>query len=319
FASSHQREDGLPIASFRCRAGEHRRQHRAPMSCNKNGKEISMKGKRYVYYGTLALALAVGLGFWNPITQADPRKAPKVPTFQVDPFWPKPLGNDPVTGKPWVTGEVGGTCVDSQDHVFTVNRGFQNNLIAPETVIATPSPPVIEYAPDGSVANSWGDPAILPTGIHGCFVDYQDNVWIARNGDGIVQKYSHDGKHLLLQIGTKGVCDSPSGACGNFGLIGTSHTLLNEPANMAIDPANGDIYIADGYGSHRLVVFDKNGSYLRQWGGVSTSTTHPEPGTFAAGDGGHPHCVVLGNDSLVYVCDRANDRIQVFDKIGVIQ
>ena len=122
----------------------------------------------------------------------------------VDPSWPKPLPVDKDTGRPWVTGEVGGTCVDSRDHVFTVNGAFQNGLVAPETVIAIPSPPVIEYDRHGNVVNAWGDPATLPNSIHGCFVDYQDNVWIAGNADGIAQKYTHDGKTLLLQIGNEG-------------------------------------------------------------------------------------------------------------------
>jgi DNA-binding beta-propeller fold protein YncE len=119
-----------------------------------------------------------------------------------------------------------------------------------------------------------------------------------------------------LQIGTKGVCDWPANnnACGNSGAdpnANQSRTLLNQPADIAVDPTNGDIYIADGYGNHRVVVFDSKGMYLRQWGSVGDG-----PGQFAAGDGGHPHCVVLGNDGLVYACDRGQDRIQVFDKSG---
>jgi DNA-binding beta-propeller fold protein YncE len=274
-----------------------------------------MRVWRWIYVGALVLALVVGLGLWNPLSQVIAKNS-LVPRYVVDPFWPKPLPVDPETGKPWVTGEVGATCVDSRDHVFTVNRAFQNGLVAPETVIAVPSPPVIEYDRHGNVVNAWGNPDIVPTGIHGCFVDYQDNVWIAGNGDGIVQKYTHDGKTLLLQIGTRGVCDWPANnnACGNSGgdpSANQSKTLLNEPADIAVDPTNGDIYIADGYGNHRVVVFNSSGTYLRQWGSVGDG-----PSQFAAGDGGHPHCVVLGNDGLVYVCDRGQDRIQVFDKSG---
>jgi hypothetical protein len=222
---------------------------------------------------------------------------------------------DPLSGKPWVTGEVGGTCIDSNDHVITVNRGFQNGLVAPETVIAVPSPPVVEYDGRGNVVNAWPtDPAmqaLLPNSIHGCFVDLQDNVYIAGNGDGIVQKWTHDGSAMLLQIGTKGTCDRPGGpgACGNVPQIGDSTTLLNQPADIAVDPTNGDIYIADGYGNHRIVVFNAAGTFLRRWGGVG-----PAPGQFAAGDGGHPHCVVISGEDLVYTCDRGQDRIQVFDK-----
>src|SRR6266705_1177224 len=273
---------------------------------------------RCVYVATLVLALVVGLGLWNPFSPAT-AKSNQVPRYIVDPFWPKPLPSDPASRKPWVTGEVGGTCVDSKDHVFTVNRAFQNGLVAPETVIEVASPPIIEYDRDGNVVNAWGNPAILPTSIHGCFVDYQDNVWIAGNGDGIVQKYTHDGSTLLLQIGTKGVCDWPANnnACGNSGSDPTanqSKTLLNEPADIAVDPANGDVYIADGYGNHRIVVFDKSGNFLRQWGRQGTKDES------AAGDGGAfmgvVHCVVMDNSGLVYVCDRQGNRIQVFDKMG---
>jgi hypothetical protein len=303
-----------------------------------------------------AVAVAIAFGMWNGYAQAKPPAADAAnttPAFQVDPYWPKPLPDN------WVTGEIGGTCVDSQDHVFVVTRGFQNGGLAspegkggadPRTGQFAPSkasPPVIEFAPDGSVANSWGDPslvpagqphalqnAVLPNGIHGCFVDYQDNVWIAGNGDGVVQKWSHDGSAMLLQIGTKFTCDdgqggsipcvnpgSTGGADNVFGNVmrtGSSHTLLNLPADVAVDPSpdpvtgqKGSVYIADGYGNHRVVVFDSTGHYLRQFGSIGTG-----PGQFTAGDGGHPHCVVIGKDAYVYACDRGQDRVNVFTKTG---
>ena len=271
-----------------------------------------MKHWRVMYLGTLVPAILVGLGLWSPLRKAVAKDPNKAPRFKVDPFWPKPLPDR------WVTGEVAGTCVDSNDHLFTLNRGPQGNLTAKEAVNATPSPAVIEFDRDGNVVNHFGDPgtaqfAAMPTGLHGCFVDYQDNVWIAGNGDGIVQKYSHDGKTLLLQIGTKGVCDTATTTCGSPGL-NSSRTLLDEPADIAVDPSNGDIYIADGYGNFRVAVFDKKGVYLRQWGEPGKG-----PGQFGPSDGGHPHCVVLGNDSRVYVCDRQNDRVEVFDKLGKLE
>ena len=300
-----------------------------------------MRASRLIYTGAITLTLAVTLGFATSATQADPNSKPKVPVLRVDPNWPKmplPVAGDfgtppdisTATGKPkpWVTGEVAGTCVDSQDNVFTVNRG---NLVSPETVEAVPSPTVIEYDPDGNVVNAWNTSANQAQ-IHGCFVDYQDNIWIAGNGDGIVQKYTHDGKTLLLQIGVKGACDNPpANTCGNSGsnpLANKSHTLLNEPANVWVDPnpdpvtgQRGNVYIADGYGNHRVVVFDASGNYVRQWGYVAGTVDDPQtdsPGGFAAGDGGHPHCVVGGNDGLMYVCDRADDRIEVFTKTGTL-
>ena len=302
-----------------------------------------MRGKHYVYAGAVGLAVAAALSLSVSVTQADAKRDPKVPRFTVDGSWPKmplpsagdygtPLVLSTSTGKPkpWSTGEVAGTCIDSRDHVFIVTRG--NLVNSPETLDSVPAAPVIEFDPAGNVVNAWGDRNVLPNGLHGCFIDYQDNVWIAGNGDGIVQKYSHDGSRLLLQIGTRGVCDNPPGnACGNSGansLANQSKTLLNQPANMYIDPnrdpvtgERGSIYIADGYGNHRVVVFSAGGTWLRQWGGVAGTMNYvtDSPGLFASGDGGHPHCITLGNDGLVYVCDRADDRIQVFTKTGVLQ
>src|SRR5215210_7311949 len=215
--------------------------------------------------GTVLLASAVGLQVWSSQTQADFRRSLGLPEYRVDADWPKPFPAtpDPVTGRPrtWIPGEVAGTCVDSRDHVFIVTRG---NLIAPEDVKGVAAPPVMEFDQDGNTVAAWGDRNVLPNGIHGCFVDYQDNVWIAGNGDGIVQKYSRKGD-LLLQIGTRGLCDSPTGACGAPG-SNSSPTLLNQPADMAVDPTNGDVYIADGYGNHRVAVFNSAGAFLRQWG-----------------------------------------------------
>jgi sugar lactone lactonase YvrE len=153
---------------------------------------------------------------------------------------------------------------------------------------------------------------------------------ISGNADGIVQKYTHEGK-LLMPIGTKGLCDgNPPGparnaqgffpTCGSPGL-NSSKTLLNNPADIAVDPnpdpitkERGSVYIADGYGNHRIVVFDSKGSYLRQWGSAGSGL-----GQFAAEGGGHPHCVIIGNDGLGYTCDRGNARVEVFDKLGVLK
>ena len=283
--------------------------------------------------GTVLLASAIGLGVWSDRTQADARKSICIPQYQVDATWPKPFPAtpDPVTGRPrtWIPREVAGTCVDSRDHVFIVTRG---NLIAPEEVKGIAAPPVMEFDPEGNTVAGWGDRNVLPNGIHGCFVDDQDNLWIAGNGDGIVQKYTRAGQ-LLLQIGTRGVCDNPpANTCGNSGanpLANQSKTLLNQPADMYIDPdpdlvtgQRGSVYIADGYGNHRIVVFSASGTYLRQWGGVAGPVNNVMtdfPTLFGAGDGGHPHCVVIGADHMVYVCDRQNDRIQVFSKTGALQ
>ena len=229
--------------------------------------------------------------------------ATPAPQFAVDPFWPRPLPNQ------WITGEVGGICVDAQDHVFIVNR---DDLSPKEEKVNQPAPPIIEFDAAGNVVNSWGDPRVLPDRIHGCFVDTENNLWVAGQDDAVVQKYSHVGE-LLLQIGKKGVYDTSDGS-GDGVAMNSSRALLNRPASVAVDPDNGDVFIADGYGNRRVVVFDRNGHYLRQWG---------RQGTVAEGEAGVPgafvqwvHCIAIGNDGSVYVCDRRADRVQVFDKTG---
>jgi hypothetical protein len=157
----------------------------------------------------------------------------------------------------------------------------------------------------------------------------------------------NQGATFTMQLGQKATCDGPQtssnpfSSCGSASRAATpgdpfrttdynnSHTLLNEPPDMSVDPGigpvsgtRGDIYVADGYGNHRIVVFNSKGQYVGQWGTSCTMNGVPnpvnsqncDPGTFGTSGGGHPHCVVLGNDGLVYVCDRPNSRIQVFEK-----
>src|ERR1700731_1077932 len=232
------------------------------------------------------------------------------PKYEVDPSWPRPLPDK------WVTGAVTGVCADAQDHVFIVNQG---NLTENELDAGHQAPAVIEFDPEGDVVNSWGDREILPEGLHGCFVDYQNTVWLSGSRDSVIQKYTHDGKKLLLQIGTKGIADSSDGTINGIAL-NSSHTGFYKPSSVAVDPSNGDIYAADGEepgSNHRVAVFDRNGKFLRQW---VLQRTKAEA---EAGEGDSfmhvPHCVATGNDGLVYVCDRRGDRVQVFDKMGNFQ
>jgi DNA-binding beta-propeller fold protein YncE len=227
------------------------------------------------------------------------------PRYEVDPSWPRPLPDK------WVTGAVSGVCTDTQDHVFILNQG---NLTENELDAGHQAPPVIEFDPEGDVVNSWGDREILPEGLHGCFVDYQNTVWISGSRDGVIQKYTHDGKKLLLQIGMKRVADSSDGTIHGIAL-NSSRTGFYKPSSVAVDPGNGDIYVADGEepgSNHRVAVFDRNGKFQRQW--------VLQPPKAEAGEGNSfvqiPHCVAIGNDGLVYVCDRRGDRVQVFDKMG---
>ena len=225
------------------------------------------------------------------------------PKYEVDPSWPRPLPDR------WVTGSIGGVCVDNQDHVFLLNR---HNLTDNEFDAGNQAPPVIEFDPEGNVVNSWGDTEVLGlSGYHSCMVDRENNVWMTFVGDGILQKYSHDGK-LLLQIGKRGVVDSSDGTFKGKAL-NSSHTAFFRPSGIAFDPKNGDVYISDGEyldGNHRVAVFDPNGQFLRQ--------LEPHRAENETGDAWRVLvvCVAVDIDGNVYTCDRPAHRLQVFDRVG---
>jgi DNA-binding beta-propeller fold protein YncE len=223
--------------------------------------------------------------------------------FEVDPTWPKALPER------WITGQVGGVCTDSHDHIVIVNR---RNITAEEAETEISAPSIIMFDSAGNVIKSIGDPDKVPNSIHGCIFDREDNFWVGGNDDGIIQKYSHDGK-LLTQIGTRGKFDTTDGTAKGKPL-NASHEGFFNPAGMAVDPSNGDIYVADGYGNRRVAVFDKDGKFLRQWGRQATDaeTRDGVAGVFSQ----VVHCIALDKAGLVYVCDRQGDRIEVFDKMG---
>jgi DNA-binding beta-propeller fold protein YncE len=229
--------------------------------------------------------------------------AQDAPQFEVDPFWPKPLPEG------WITGQLGGNCVDSHDHIAVVNR---RNITEEEHQTSMQAPPILFFDMEGNLVNSFGHPEIVPESIHGCTFDTNNNLYVGGNDDGIVQKYSHDGA-LLLQIGSRGAYDTSDGNMDSKAQNSSQHQL-NLPSAIAVDPDNDDIYISDGYGNRRIVVFDKEGNYLRQWGRQATieETRAGKGGVFAR----VVHCIAISNEGLVYVCDRQGDRIQVFDKKG---
>jgi DNA-binding beta-propeller fold protein YncE len=248
---------------------------------------------------SLAIALA-SIGVYSCHGQS------RLPKFEVDATWPKPLPNL------WVTGSIGGVCVDSKDHIFVLNR---RDLTDNELDAAHQAPPVMEFDAQGALVNSFGDPDIVPNVLHGCGVDHENNVWMAGGRDGIVQEYTHDGSKLLLQIGKRGVVDSSDGTLKGKPL-NSSRTGFFESAGVAVDPGNGDIYVADGEGqdsNHRVAVFDRNGQFLRQW------ELHRDPSEIGEMSVPVVHCIAMSNEGLVYICDRRANRLQVFDKQGHFQ
>jgi DNA-binding beta-propeller fold protein YncE len=228
------------------------------------------------------------------IAGAQTRTAPR---YEADVNWPKPLPNR------WVLGGLGGTCVDAQGHVFILNR---QDVLEGELNTGRLAPSIIEFDPDGNVVNSWGDPALLDPRLHSCHVDKDNNVWIASAPSGMVQKYTHDGSKLLLQIGKKGVVDSSDGTVKGTPL-NSNAAIFFMPSSIFVDRQNGDVYVSDGEGAggnRRITVTDSNGKFLRQWQPEGMETVH---------------CMSIGNDGLVYVCNRNGSRIQVYDKTGILK
>ena len=179
-----------------------------------------------------------------------------------------------------------------------------------------PAPPVIEFDPNGEGVRSWGGPGEgfeWPQNEHGIHVDPQGHVWIGGNGpdDAHVLKFTGDGE-FLLQIGRAG----QSGGSNDTENLG-------RPAAIEVDQVDNEVYIADGYGNRRVIVFDsETGEYKRHWGayGERPDDTALPPYDPEAEPTRHfrspVHGVAIATDGLVYVADRTNNRLQVFQKDG---
>jgi DNA-binding beta-propeller fold protein YncE len=225
--------------------------------------------------------------------------------MQVDAAWPRPLPHQ------WVLGEVSGVAVDSADNVWIIQR--PGSLAAGRK--DHPAPSVIEFDPAGSVVRAWGGPGQGYDWFqneHGITIDPKGFVWLGGNGaaDGQILKFTQQGT-FVLQIG-----HPARGAASN------DVTRLGRPADIAVDAAENEVYVADGYGNRRIIVFDANtGAYKRHWGAYgdrpADTPQRYDPRAPLPRQFGRPvHCVKLARDGLVYVCDRQNDRIQVFHRDG---
>lgn len=268
-----------------------------------------------------------------PATAANP----EAPRFEVDPFWPKPLPNQ------WVIGAVIGVAVDARDHVWVLHRPGSleekeryATWSPPASSCCAPAPPVLEFNAQGDLVGSWGGDGKgfnWPSSNHGIDVDYKGNVWIGGNGrgkqaaplahnedrmadagpvhDSMLLKFTQAGK-LLMQIG------QPNQSQGSNDIKN-----LRLPAKSIVDPKTNELYVADGYGNRRVIVFDADtGQYKRHWGAYGSK---PDDTQLPSYDPSQPppkqfrtpvHCVALAQDNLLYVCDRTNDRLQVFKTDG---
>jgi hypothetical protein len=291
----------------------------------------------------LILAIASGLMSRRAVVHAAAVTAPR---FEVDPFWPKPLPNH------WILGQTIGVSVDGSDHIWIIHRGGslepgeQHAATHPQIAqCCAAAPPVLEFDEQGNLIGHWGGPGNgydWPDSNHGITVDYKGFVWIGGNGrgntggrgaingsdeepgeagrgrgafqsfnDNMVLKFTQDGK-FVMQIG------KPAQSKGSNDV-----TNLRLPAKTFVDPKTDELYVADGYGNHRVIVFDANtGQYKRHWGAYGHKPDDADLGPY--NPGGPPpqqfrnpvHCVALAHDDQLYVCDRANDRVQVFKPDG---
>ncbi|MEQ8954286.1 MAG: hypothetical protein RL120_09150 [Gammaproteobacteria bacterium] len=238
------------------------------------------------------------------LAAANTLAAQPLPQFEVDPAWPQlPFGDR------WLTGGLGGVCIDDNDHVFILNR---QNVVPDDLDGARLAPPVIELDPAGRVVRGWGTATQLGSRLHDCHVDPEGNIWIVNAAGGELRKFSRDGSRLLLQVGEPGRYDSSDGSRQGEPL-NSDRAQFFLPAAVDVDTETGDVYLADGElpgGNTRIAVLNKEGEYLRQW---RLQRQEGEQDIIEL-----PHCLRLSNDGLVYVCDRRADRIQVFNKQGVL-
>jgi hypothetical protein len=257
-----------------------------------------------------------------------------IPNYVNDPSWPRPFPSHRVMGP------VGGLAVDRHDRIWVLQRaldysvdeqGVKHNLAPADRM-----PAVVAFDEQGNIVKSWGGQGYVPDwpkSEHGLWVDAGGNVWIGGSapGDRQLLKFTADGQQLL-EIG------HPTNAPRN----NADTTMLGEPTGIEVDDTTHEVYVSDGYLNSRIVVYDSNtGKFKRGWGAygipLSEVANPPEPTGAAASTLGKyvregpdyvpgeapekqfrtpVHCVHLSADGYVYVCDRRNDRIQVFTRQG---
>ncbi|MBZ6377722.1 hypothetical protein B5C34_03465 [Pacificimonas flava] len=254
-------------------------------------------------------------------------EAVPIPTFKADASWPDMPGD-------LIFGQVPGLAVDAEDDVWILHR--PNSLGGTDTGLAEtppiaacckPAPHVLQFSPSGELISSWGGPELAPdmeginqwpANVHGLYVDDAGTIWLGGNGDGdhVVLNYTADGEYIG-QIGRRERTE------GNF-----SEEFLGNPADISRE--GGSVLVADGYINKRIAAFDAGtGGFARLWGAYAEAPgsevreqDFDQSQATSTGDGGADpdsasfgdivHCVVRGPDSTIYVCDRRNNRLQLF-------
>jgi peptidylamidoglycolate lyase len=234
--------------------------------------------------GAVALILASAAAFGADSTRPHADEHATELDYRVVPGWPVlPAGE--------VLGSVAGVAVDSHNNVFVFHRANRKWPGSDVLALTTISRPTIEVfdGHTGVLRQRWG--ANLFAMPHGLSIDDHDNVWLTDLALQQVYKFSPDG-HLLLTLGERGVA-------------GHDSRHFNRPTAVAVSP-DGSFYVSDGYRNTRVMKFAADGSFLFQWGTKGTG-----PGQFDL-----PHGITLDAAGRVYVADRSNQRVQVFDASG---
>jgi hypothetical protein len=268
--------------------------------------------------GLIVLVAVVAGAYAVDRVDAQGAAARQLPTFEVDPAWPK-------VPPQWVLGLVSGVAVDTQDHVWVLHRP---GTVPPEDA-SRAAPAVLEFDNAGTFIQAWGGPGAGYEWFqieHGLSFDDKGNIWLAGSGarDGQLLKFTRDGK-FLKQIGHSG---QSKGNTDPENVRGAADVTYYKPTN--------EIFVADGYNNRRIIVFDADtGAFKRMWGAfgnVPTDPPAPAEGGRGRGNGLPPadtslsgsgadqfnlvHSARISNDGLVYVSDRANQRVQVFTPEG---
>src|SRR5712691_5614194 len=242
-----------------------------------------------------------------------------VPLFEVDAMWPKPIPEERLLGM------TIGASVDAQDNLWVVHRSsatLANNekgaeLNPPTSACCRGAAPVLAFNPAGDLIHSWGkaEGHEWPESMHGVFVDHKGFVWLGGNGakDSQILKFTKDGK-FVAQSGHQGKNEGSNDPV-NFGRV----------AQLLIDPKTNKGYVADGYKNRRVAVIDgDSGKIEKFWGAYGNKPDDGPQGPYKPGDAlqqyrSPVHCVALANDGMLYVCDRQQDRVQVFTTDGKFQ
>jgi hypothetical protein len=272
-----------------------------------------LRGRAEVAVILIAMA---GTAFASSLAESALAQEP--PKYQVDATWPRELPNN------WILGQVGGMAVDRQDHIWVLQRPGSDtpdelgaSLQPPRSQCCVAAPPVLEFDAQGNLLQSWGGPGEgfdWPKTEHGIYVDQDGNVWLGGNAptDRHLLKFKSDGR-FLKQIGHPSA-DPPNSLRTD---------ILGRPAGMEVDAEAHELYVADGYMNRRVIVFDsQTGVFKRLWGAYGNPPSDVDPGDYNPGAVADQqfrnpvHCVHISRDGLVYVCDRSNDRMQVFTKQG---